>query len=51
LHATKNNRPVILVSSVHHSKTQDEAIKKLEIVSYHKLIKDDVDTLDEKCAN
>lgn len=45
----KKNRAVILISSMHHSRTEDNG--KPEIINYYNATKSGVDTLDMKCAN
>lgn len=46
----KKNKAVILVSSMHHTKTTDLEQGKPEIISFYNLTKGGVDSMDEKCA-
>lgn len=46
----KKNRAVILVSTMHHSKSIDEEKKKPEIICFYNKTKSGVDILDMKCA-
>ena len=47
----KKSKAVILVSSMHHSATDDPDTGKPEIISFYNLTKGGVDGLDQKCAN
>ncbi|KAJ4451983.1 hypothetical protein ANN_03467 [Periplaneta americana] len=49
-HVPRKNRAVVLVSSMHHSKTFDDVSGKPEIIAYYNMTKGSVDSLDEKCA-
>lgn len=50
-HVPKKNKAVLLVSSMHYSKSFDEVNGKPEIITYYNSTKSGVDTLDQKCAN
>ncbi|KAG5861322.1 hypothetical protein JTB14_009350 [Gonioctena quinquepunctata] len=47
----KQNKSVILLSSMHHDDRVDNTIKKPDIILFYNSTKAGVDALDEKCAN
>lgn len=49
-HVPKKNKAVVLISSMHHSNTVDEASKKPEIIQYYNSTKGGVDETDKKCS-
>lgn len=46
----KKNKAVILISSMHHSRSTDVESNKPEIISFYNSTKGGVDALDEKCT-
>lgn len=49
-HVPKKGKVVLLVSSMHHSMSDDPETGKPEIIAYYNTTKGGVDSLDEKCA-
>lgn len=47
----KQNKSVLLISSMHHEKSFDEEKNKPEIVCFYNSTKGGVDSMDQKCAN
>lgn len=49
-HTPKKNKAVIILSTMHHCKSTDEATGKTEINAFYNSTKGGVDAMDEKCA-
>lgn len=49
-HVPKRGKAVVLISSMHHTVSQDEEVGKPEMISFYNQTKGGVDALDQKCT-